>query len=90
MKKEFNSIDFFALTNDIIKFLNSSEYMMWKKKACNIPDFPAELSKEQIKELIDKSNSIEIKYLENKTNVLEKRVEILEDSVEDLQNWRHN
>ena len=57
-----------------------------------IPD-----AEDKIKELIQKSNSAELKYLQNetsylkdKTKELEKRIEVVENSVEDLEAWRHS
>jgi hypothetical protein len=76
--------------------LRTEEYAEWKRKICGWKE-PTTPSEDKIKELIRKSDSAELKYLQNetsylkdKTKELEKRIEIVENSVEDLENWRHS
>jgi len=76
--------------------LRTEEYAEWKRKMCGWKE-PSTPSEDKIKELIRKSDSAELKYLQNetsylkdKTKELEKRIEIVENSVEDLENWRHS
>jgi hypothetical protein len=76
--------------------LRTEEYAEWKRKICGWKE-PTAPSEDKIKELIRKSDSAELKYLQNetsylkdKTKELEKRIEIVENSVEDLENWRHS
>ena len=76
--------------------LRTEEYAEWKRKMCSWKE-PTTPSEDKIKELIRKSDSAELKYLQNetsylkdKTKELEKRIEIVENSVEDLEIWRHS
>lgn len=77
------------VVSKIRSILRTEEYVEWKRKACGWKE-PTIPSEDKIKELIEKSNNAELKYLRNKTNELEERVVVLEDSVEDLQKWRHS
>lgn len=76
--------------------LRTKEYAEWKRKVCGWKE-PTTPSEDKIKDLIQKSNSAELKYLQNetsylkdKTKELEKRIEVVENSVEDLEKWRHS
>ena len=76
--------------------LRTEEYAEWKRKVCGWKE-PTTPSEDKIKELIQKSNSAELKYLQNetsylkdKTKELEKRIEVVENTVEDLEKWRHS
>ena len=76
--------------------LKTEEYAEWKRKVCGWKE-PTTPSEDKIKDLIQKSNSAELKYLQNetsylkdKTKELEKRIEVVENSVEDLEKWRHS
>ena len=81
--------NFDNLVKKIEEYIKEDEYKEWESKENNWIEAPELPSEEKIKEMIHKSNSIELNFLQNKSEELEKRIEILEDSVEDLQNWRH-
>lgn len=85
------------LIKEIEKFLNTEEYIEWKRKAVGWPEAPKQISENEIKEMMVKSDKAELKFLQKETvklkdeiKELEKRVDILEDSVEDLESWRHS
>ena len=82
-------INFDNLIIKLEEYINTDEYKKWEDKENDWVEPPELPSEEKIKEMIHKSNSIELNFLQNKSEELEKRIEILEDSVEDLQNWRH-
>lgn len=84
------------VVSKIRDILRTEEYIEWKRKICGWKE-PTMPSEEKIKELIQKSDSAELKYLQNetsylkdKTKELEKRIEVVENSVEDLEAWRHS
>lgn len=96
LNETFYAKDFKELKEKIAKFLLTKKFTDWKIKTLNYPNPPNLPSEEEIKEMINQSNIIEIKYLEKKTSsleertkILEEKVEVLENSVEDLENWRH-
>lgn len=71
------------------KILDSEEYKIWKSKQIwpNPPEVP---TAERIEKLVKTSDEAELKYLRNKTDELEERLIIVENSVEDIQKWRHS
>ena len=84
------------VVSKIRDILRTEEYIEWKRKICGWKE-PTIPSEETIKELIQKSDSAELKYLQNetsylkdKTKELEKRIEVVENSVEDLEKWRRS
>ena len=84
------------VVSKIRDILRTEEYVEWKRKICGWKE-PTMPSEEKIKELIQKSDSAELKYLQNetsylkdKTKELEKRIEVVENSVEDLEKWRRS
>lgn len=84
------------VVSKIRDILRTEEYIEWKRKICGWKE-PTLPSEDKIKELIQKSDSAELKYLQNetsylkdKTKELEKRIEVVENSVEDLEAWRHS
>lgn len=84
------------VVSKIRDILRTEEYVEWKRKICGWKE-PTIPSEDKIKELIQKSDSAELKYLQNetsylkdKTKELEKRIEVVENSVEDLEKWRRS
>ena len=84
------------VVSKIRDILRTEEYIEWKRKICGWKE-PIMPSEDKIKELIQKSDSAELKYLQNetsylkdKTKELEKRIEVVENSVEDLEKWRRS
>jgi hypothetical protein len=85
-----------TVVEKIKEFLMTKEYASWRIKQMGWKEAPKIPDAEKFKELLDKSNKAELKYLQNKTekleektDKLEERITILEDSVEDIQKWRH-
>lgn len=94
--KKISAKNYEEVVLKIKDILRTEEYVEWKRKACGWKE-PTIPSEDKIKELIQKSNSAELKYLQNetsylkdKTKELEKRIEVVENSVEDLEKWRHS
>ena len=90
LEKKFDAKNYNDAVEKIKQFLLTEEYTNWRIKQLGWPDAPETPNDEKVKELIEKSNNAELKYLRNKTDELEERVVVLEDSVEDLQKWRHS
>lgn len=90
LEKKFSAKNYNDAVEKIKEFLLTEEYIKWRIKQLGWPDVPETPNDEKVKELVEKSNNAELKYLRNKTNELEERVVVLEDSVEDLQKWRHS
>jgi hypothetical protein len=96
LRKDFQAKDYSELEEKLKAFFLTEEYTSWRIKQLGWPEPPKIPNEQKIKELIANSNSVELKYLENKTSALEEeqkkmkeRIDVLEDSVEDLQKWRH-
>ena len=84
------------VVSKIRDILRTEEYIEWKRKICGGKE-PTMPSEEKIKELIQKSDSAKLKYLQSETSdlkmrtkELEIRIEVVETSVEDLGAWRHS
>ena len=75
--------------NKLFSSKNSPLKSIEEKIASSKEELP-KITKEEIKECINKSNAAEVSFLEKRVKNLESRVKVLEDSVEDLEVWRRS